>query len=226
MSTAAPAQTMSRWRPSMAQLVRLFVGLWIFGTGDALLVQAHLGNAPWTVFAEGLSLHTPLTIGMATQLTGVIVLLGWIPLRERPGLGTVCNVIVIGIAIDVMLLVLPEPDLLVTKVASLLVGVALVGLGSGLYLSANLGPGPRDGWMTGLHRRRGWRLSTVRLCIELSVLGLGWLLGGTVGAGTVAFAVLIGYSVGMAVRLLPGAPPQPTVPTPAPGRAPAGTPRA
>jgi uncharacterized membrane protein YczE len=202
--SAATVEAPSRWRASPARLLRLGVGLWVFGTGEALLVLSQLGNGPWTVLAQGVSLRTPLTIGIATLLIGVLVLLGWIPLRERPGLGTIANVIVIGIAIDVMLHLLSQPDLMAIRVITLLGGIALVGLGSGLYLTARLGPGPRDGWMTGLHRRFGWPLSRVRLGIEVSVLLLGALLGGTVGVGTVAFALLIGPTVGLCVRLLGG----------------------
>ena len=209
--TDAPVKPSSRWRTSPAQLARLLAGLWLFGTGDAFILASALGNAPWTVLAEGVSLHTPLTVGIATQLIGVLVLCGWIPLRERPGLGTVLNVVIIGVAIDVMLFVLPAPSGWIARIGAIGVGVALVGLGSGLYLGANLGPGPRDGWMTGLHRRMGWPLSAVRLGIELTVLALGALLGGTVGFGTVLFAFTIGPAVGIAVRLLhvparPGAP--------------------
>ena len=196
--------------------MRLFAGLWVFGTGDALLVASDLGNAPWTVLAQGVSIHTPLTIGIATQVIGLVVLAGWIPLRERPGLGTICNVIVIGIAIDVMLPLLPVPEILATRLAAVVIGVAMVGLGSGLYLTAELGPGPRDGWMTGLHRHFGWPLSRIRLGIEVSVLLAGALLGGTVGLGTVVFALLIGPSVGTAVRLLGRRPASAGVPPGAP----------
>lgn len=216
-SAAAPSLA-SRWRTSPLQLARLLPGLWIFGTGDAFLVRADLGNAPWTVLAEGVSLHTPLTIGLATQLIGVMVLAAWIPLRERPGLGTVLNVVLIGVAIDVMLPLLPDPSALPGRVLLVLVGIALVGIGSAFYLSAELGPGPRDGWMTGMHRRFGWPLSRVRLGIELGVLGAGAALGGTVGVGTVAFAVLIGYSVSFSLRLMGRYWPS--------NRVPAGAPRA
>ena len=154
-------------------MAQLLAGLWLFGTGEAMLVAADIGNGPWVVLAQGVSLHTPLTIGVATQLIGVVVLLGWIPLRERPGLGTLCNVIVIGLAIDVMLLVLPRPEAAGVQVAFVLLGIGLIGLGSGLYLTADLGPGPRDGLMTGLHRRYGWPLSRVRMGIELTVLVAG-----------------------------------------------------
>lgn len=217
MTAATDPAVASRWRPTTAQLVRLLPGLWLFGTGDAFIVQAHLGNAPWTVLAQGVSLHTPLTIGIATQVIGVAVLLGWLALRERPGIGTIANIMVIGVAIDVMLIVLPEPTLLISRWLFLLVGVVLVGLGSGLYLTADLGPGPRDGLMTGLHQRFGWPLSRVRLGIELTVLAAGAALGGVVGLGTVVFALLIGFSVGTAVRVL-GQRPEPSVP--------AGVPRA
>lgn len=206
MSTTLEApveeKALSRWRTSPFRLVRLLLGLWIFGTGDAVILVTELGNSPWTVLAEGVALHTPLTVGVATQLIGVAVLCGWLPLRVRPGLGTILNVIVIGIAIDVMLLILPAPAGVVPRGLMLLAGVALVGLGSGIYLGTELGPGPRDGWMTGLHRRFGWPLSRVRLGIELSVLLGGAALGGTVGVGTVVFALLIGPAVGLAVRLV------------------------
>lgn len=191
----------SQWRATPAVLTRLLAGLWLFGTGDAFIVDATLGNAPWTVLAQGVALHTPLTVGIATQLIGVAVLLGWLPLRERPGLGTVLNVIVIGLAIDVMRHFIPDANGLAVRGAMVLAGVALVGLGSGLYLSADLGPGPRDGLMTGIHRRRGLPIAAVRAGIELTALSAGWLLGGTVGVGTVAFALLIGPSVHAGMRL-------------------------
>lgn len=191
-----------RWRPDPGALVRLLTGLWLFGAGDAFIIAADLGNAPWTVLAQGVSLVTPLTVGVATQLIGLLVLLGWIPLRERPGLGTVLNVIVIGLAIDVMLPLIGRPDALAGRVAMVLAGVALVGLGSGLYLSARKGPGPRDGLMTGIHRTRGWPVWRVRFGIEATVLVAGWWLGGRAGVGTVMFALLIGPAVGSALRLL------------------------
>ncbi len=195
----------SRWRASPARLVRLVAGLWLFGTGDAFLLAASLGNAPWTVLAEGVAGRTPLSIGVATQVIGALVLLGWVPLRERPGLGTLLNVVLIGVAIDVMLPLLPTGLPVAARGAQVLVGIAVVGLGSGLYLTARLGPGPRDGWMTGLCRRYDLPVWRVRTAIEAAVLALGWLLGGTVGLGTVAYALLIGPAVDVALRLL-GAP--------------------
>lgn len=186
-------------------MARLLAGLWLFGTGDALIVDAALGNAPWTVLAQGVALHTPLSIGVATQVIGVVVLLGWLPLRERPGIGTLLNVVVIGLAIDVMRPLLPDPAGWASRGAMLLAGTALVGLGSGYYLSAALGPGPRDGLMTGLHRHTGAPIALVRGGIELSALTAGWLLGGTVGVGTVAFALLVGTAVQLGLRVA-GAP--------------------
>jgi len=202
MTRAVAAPAASRWRARPAQLLRLLPGLWLFGSGEALLISADLGNTPWTVLAQGVSLHTPLSIGAATFMIGLLVLCGWLPLRERPGLGTVSNVVVISLAIDVMLPLLAVPSSGGARAAALLFGVLLIGAGSGLYLSAELGPGPRDGWMTGLHRRFGWPLSAVRFGIEAGVLVVGWALGGTVGIGTGVFVLLIGPAVGTGVMLL------------------------
>jgi len=198
--SAAP----SRWRASPARLLRLVAGLILFGTGDAFLVAGGLGNTPWTVLAEGIAERLGLSIGVATFVVSVAVLLAWIPLRERPGLGTVLNVVLISVAIDVTLALLAEPDALVLRVAALLAGVALIGLGSGFYLTAALGPGPRDGWMTGLHRRTGRPIWLVRLAIEGSVVVAGALLGGTLGIGTLVFTALIGPAVDLGIRLAGG----------------------
>lgn len=186
--------TASRWRPSPFQLAQLVLGLWLFGTGDALIVLAGLGNSPWTVLAQGVSVQTPLSIGTATILISAIVVASWWFLRETPGLGTVLNAILVGIAIDVTLEVVPSPSG-IWRVVLLLGGIALVALASGLYLTARLGPGPRDGLMTGIVRRTGLSFRLVRVTLELSALLIGALLGGTVGIGTVAFALLIGPGV-------------------------------
>jgi|SRR5947209_4792939 len=185
----------SRWRPSPARALRLLAGLWLFGTGEALLVDSHFGNSPWTVLAQGVSLNTPLSIGAATVSISFVVLLLWIPLRQRPGLGTLINAVLIGVAIDVTLSYLPDRPPLAVRLAEIPLGVFFVGLGSGLYLTSLLGPGPRDGLMTGLHRRTGVSIRVVRGCLELTVLTIGWLLGGTFGVGTVAFALGIGPMV-------------------------------
>ena len=190
----------ARWRPTRWQLVQVLIGLWLFGTGEGLVVASKLGNSPWTVLAEGVSKHTPLSIGAATFSISVIVLLCWIPLREWPGLGTVLNAVVIGVAIDTTLALLPHLGSHGVRWAALLGGIAIVGLGSGLYLTAALGPGPRDGLMTGLHARFGWPLAGVRTGIELTAVTLGFFLGGTVGIGSVLFALLIGHAVSFGVK--------------------------
>jgi uncharacterized membrane protein YczE len=179
----------------------LVVGLAVFGVGEACMVRAGLGVSPWTVLAQGLATRLPITIGVATFLVSAVVLLLWIPLRERPGLGTVANAVVIAAALQAGVWLLPTPDALVLQVGMVLLGIALVGLGSGLYLTTDLGAGPRDGWMTGLHQRTGWPVGRVRLGIEVLVLGLGWLLGGTVGVGTLLFALLIGPAVAQGLAL-------------------------
>lgn len=191
----------SRWSARPGSLLALVVGLYLFGTGEALMVVGGLGVSPWTVLAQGLSTRLPISIGLATFLVSAVVLLLWIPLRERPGLGTVANAIVIAVALQVGIAILPEPTALPWQVGAVLLGIALIGLGSGFYLTTNLGPGPRDGWMTGLHQRTGWPVARVRLAIEVVVMSVGWLLGGTVGVGTLMFAALIGPSVaqGLAV---------------------------
>ena len=188
----------------IARFARLLPGLWIFGTGEACLVHSRLGNSPWTVLAEGVSKHTPLAIGTATIVISGVVMLAWIPLRQRPGIGTILNAILIGIAIDVMLPLLPGPGGIVARYAYVAAGIGFVALGSGLYLTANLGPGPRDGLMTGLHFRTGRSLRLVRTMIEGSALAIGFLLGGRVGIGTVAFALLVGPGVQKAVHTLGG----------------------
>ena len=180
--------------PRAARLLRCFVGLVMLGVGLGLTVAADLGLSPWDVLHQGLSDRLDITIGTASIGVGVVVLLGWIPLRERPGIGTVLNVFVIGATMDLTLLVLDTPGQLWQRLVLLALGVWLWGPGSGLYLGVGLGPGPRDGLMTGL-ARRGLRVGPVRAGIELSALALGWLLGGTVGIGTIAFAVGVGPNV-------------------------------
>jgi uncharacterized protein len=191
----------SRWSPTPASGMVLLIGLYAFGTGEALIVQGGLGVSPWTVLAQGLSTILPVSIGVATFLVSAVVLLLWIPLRERPGLGTLANAVVIAIALQVGVAAVPEPEAPPAQLVLVLLGIAMIGLGSGLYLTTNLGPGPRDGWMTGLHLRTGWPVGRVRLGIELVVLGVGWLLGGTVGLGTVLFAVLIGPAVAQGLAI-------------------------
>lgn len=175
----------------------LLAGLYLFGSGEAFIVQGGLGVSPWTVLAQGLATVLPLSIGVATFLVSALVLLLWIPLRERPGLGTIANALVIAVALELGVTFLPAPGGLAGQLSYVLLGVAMIGVASGFYLTTNLGPGPRDGWMTGLHVRTGWPVGRVRLGIEVTVLSVGWLLGGTVGVGTVLFALLIGPAVAL-----------------------------
>jgi uncharacterized protein len=195
---------LSRWRPSPARLAKLVLGLTVFGAGEAFLVASALGNSPWTVLAEGLALQTGMAVGAATIVVSFVVLALWVPLRQPPGLGTVVNAVLIGLAIDATLAVLPDDLSLGVRAALVPAGIALVGLGSGLYLTCRLGPGPRDGLMTGLHRRTGLSLRLVRACIEVSAVAVGFALGGTVGVGTVAFALLIGPAVQAFVHAIGG----------------------
>ncbi|MCE9517150.1 MAG: hypothetical protein K8R24_14680 [Mycobacterium sp.] len=189
-------------------MTALVVGLWLFGTGDALILASQLGGTPWSVLAQGLSVRTGFGIGWTTLAVSMCVLALWIPLREKPGLGTVMNVLVIALALGVTYPRVSTPDSLIGQLGLVFLGVALIGLGSGFYLTSGHGPGPRDGWMTGLHRVSGWPVGRVRLLIEVTVLALGWLLGGIVGVGTAIFALLIGQSValglGLVHRLSPG----------------------
>jgi len=192
----------SSWRAPAATLGILLLGVCLFGVGEGTLVAAGLGNTPWTVLAQGIAGRTPLDIGAATIAVSIVVLLGWIPLRQKPGIGTIANVILIGIALDVASRVLPEPRALPWQLLQVGIGIAAVGLGGALYLTANLGPGPRDGWMTGIHRRTGIGVATVRTTIEIFALVIGIALGGRAGLGTVAFAVLVGYALAASFRLM------------------------
>lgn len=173
------------------RLPRLFLGLALFGVGIAFMVRADLGLSPWDVLHEGVAGRTALSIGMVSILTSLVVLLLWIPLRERPGIGTLCNAVVIGLVVDATLWAMPEMHQLAPRIALMLLGPVVVAVGSGYYIGAGLGPGPRDGLMTGL-ARRGPAIGPVRGGIELVVLLLGWALGGTVGVGTVVFTLGIG----------------------------------
>jgi uncharacterized protein len=192
----------STWRAAPATLAILAAGLVLFGIGEGALVAAGLGNAPWTVLAQGVARRTPLDIGGATILVSVLVLLGWIPLRQRPGLGTLGNVVVIGVVLDVASRVLPHPDAFRWQLLQVAIGIVTVALGGAFYLTANMGPGPRDGWMMGIHRRTGVGIATVRTTLEIFVLVLGVALGGHAGLGTVAFAMLVGYALAGIFRVL------------------------
>ncbi|WP_235717328.1 membrane protein YczE [Mycolicibacterium goodii] len=169
----------------------------------AMMVRAGLGLDPWDVFHQGLTRHTPLTIGLASAVVGVVVLLAWIPLRNRPGIGTIANVIVIAVTVDAVLAVLPAPTAMPVRIAMMVGAVVLNAISTVLYIGAGLGPGPRDGLMTGLVARTGLSVRLVRTCIEATVLAVGWLMGGTVGVGTVLYAFGIGPLVQLFLKLTP-----------------------
>jgi uncharacterized membrane protein YczE len=181
-------------RPAPLVLLRCLLGLVLLGVGIGLTVQAGLGLSPWDVLHQGLSQRLGITIGTAAIGVGVLVLLMWIPLRERPGVATVMNVFVIGLTVDATIALVDRPDPLWARVLYLVLGIWLWGPGSGLYLGVGLGPGPRDGLMTGL-ARRGLRVGPVRTGIELTAMTVGFALGGTVGIGTLAFALGVGPNV-------------------------------
>ena len=189
------------FRPNFSTLLALVVGLWIFGTGEAVLIAAGIGVSPWTVLAQGITEQTSFTVGEATFIVSVCVLLLWIPLRETPGIGTILNAILIALSIDVMAPVIPEQEYLPNAIVQSAFGVMMVGIGSALYLTANLGPGPRDGWMTGVQKKTNWPIGRVRVGIEIIVLSIGILLGGTFGLGTIMFALGIGPAVAISLGI-------------------------
>ena len=182
-------------RPPLRSFVVLCFGLALFGLGEALLIASGAGVSPWTVFAEGVTNVTGWSIGLATFIISVCVLLTWIPLRQIPGIGTIANAVIIALMLDFSLPYLPKPDGFMLQSLQALIGVLVTGLGGGIYLIANLGPGPRDGLMTGLQQLTNLPIAWVRSGIEISVVIIGWYLGGTVGLGTMLFAFLIGPSV-------------------------------
>ncbi|WP_405964877.1 hypothetical protein OG713_35130 [Streptomyces sp. NBC_00723] len=190
------------------RLIQLYVGLSLYGASSALLVRAGLGLEPWNVLHQGLGELTGLTIGVVSIVVGAAVLLLWIPLRQRPGLGTVSNVFVVGLAMDGTLAYVPEAHGLAVQVPLLLAGIVLNGAATGLYIAASFGPGPRDGLMTGLHRRTGRSIRLMRTAVEVVVVVTGFALGGTIGVGTVLYAVTIGPLAQLFLRMfaVPAAP--------------------
>lgn len=206
-----PWRAHHQWSLSPARSLILIFGLLIFGFGDGLLIVSQLGNAPWSVLSQGISLRTGISIGWATFLVSSVVLLLWIPFKQSPGAGTLANIILIAVAIDLTVAWAPTPKSFVLRLALVIVGIALVGAGSALYLTCGLGAGPRDGLMTAIHYSSGVSVARVRAGIESSVLLFGWLLGGRVGLGTLLFALGIGGSVALwltAVGHLTGNTPQ------------------
>lgn len=188
-------------KPRFSTMILLIVGLIIFGAGDAVLISARLGNTPWTVLAEGIAENLGLSIGKSTFLVSFLVLLIWIPLREKPGIGTILNAILIAATIEFLLPILPTPETFSLQIIQVLAGIVLVAIGSGLYLTANLGPGPRDGTMTGLTKVTGIPIGRIRSGIEIFVIAIGWTLGGKFGIGTILFAILIGPCVAICLNM-------------------------
>lgn len=204
MPRTLPTALVDRWAPRRVarRLPGLVLGLVLFGIGIALMAAAGIGLGPWEVLHQGISRHTGIPLGTVSILLGIPILVLWIPLGEYPGFGTVLNVALIGTATNIVLPLLPHPTDPPLQVAMMLAGVLVIGLGSGLYLGAGLGPGPRDGLMTGMHRRYGWSIRRARTGVEVAVLVVGFLLGGTVGLGTVVFALGIGPVVQVCLHLL------------------------
>lgn len=183
------------------RIIQLLGGLFLYGIGLALMVRAGIGVAPWDVLSQGISLRTGVPFGLVTNIVGAVVLLLWIPIRVRVGFGTVANVLLIGTCAQLGLDVIPQQTFPWLQAVVFAGGLALVAVATGLYIGARLGPGPRDGLMTGLHRRTGWPIWIVRTSIEVIVLAVGWALGGQFGIGTIAFALLIGPMVGVTLPL-------------------------
>jgi hypothetical protein len=190
------------WDLSVKRVLIVVFGLAAFGLGDALIIESGLGNAPWSVLAQGISLKSGLTIGTATLLISVVVLLSWIPLHVRLGFSTIANILVIATFIEIGTRAFPLQDGILMGLVYVIVGIVLVGAGSALYITCGLGKGPRDGMMTGLHNRTGVRVGRVRLGIEVVVSILGALLGGTLGIGTLLFALFIGQSLAISFGAL------------------------
>ena len=179
-------------KPKFVTLLYLVFGLILFGLGETLLITANAGVSPWTVLAQGISVKTGYSIGITTFIVSIGVLFLWLPLKQKPGIGTILNTIIISVVIEVSLPYLPSPNLLAFQILQVIIGVVIVGLGSGFYLIANLGPGPRDGLMTGLQKMTNLSIALIRGIIEISAVLVGWYLGGMVGIGTIVFALGIG----------------------------------
>ncbi len=189
------------WSRYARRFVQLYIGLALYGLAAALQVRSGLGLDPWDVFHQGLAKHLGLAIGTVVIIIGVAVLLLWIPLRQKPGFGTLSNVVLIGVSLNVSLQLLPTANATGWRIADMLGGIVLCGVATGMYIGANFGPGPRDGLMTGLAARTGRSIRLVRTCLEVTVLAAGWLLGGTLGIGTVLFALTIGPLAQIFLRL-------------------------
>ena len=190
------------FKPNIKTLVFLVLGLSLFAIGETLLITANQGVSPWTVLAQGISFQTNLSIGFTTFIVSLIVLILWYPLKQKPGLGTILNIVLISIIIDLTIPILPYPKSFLFQIIQSIIAVFIVGLGSGFYLTANLGPGPRDGLMTGLQSLTNQPIALIRTIIEVSAVGLGFYLGGIVGIGTLLFAFGIGPTVSIGIFIV------------------------
>ena len=190
------------FKPTLKTLIYLVLGLSLFAIGETLLITANQGVSPWTVLAQGISFQTNLSIGITTFIVSLVVLILWYPLKQKPGLGTILNIILISIIIDLSTPILPYPKSFLFQIIQSIVAVFLVGLGSGFYLTANLGPGPRDGLMTGLQNLTNQPIALIRTIIEVSAVGIGFYLGGIVGIGTLLFAFGIGPMVSLGIFIV------------------------
>ena len=182
-------------KPRIITLLYLVIGLILFGLGETMLIAANVGVSPWTVLAQGISIKTGYSIGISTFIVSIGVLILWIPLKQKPGIGTILNTIIISIVLDVSLPYLPTPESFFLQALQVFIGVIIVGLGSGFYLISNLGPGSRDGLMTGLQKKTNLPIALIRATIEVSAVVFGFYLGGVVGIGTLVFAFGIGPAV-------------------------------
>jgi uncharacterized membrane protein YczE len=188
-------------KPKSLTVFYLTLGLTIFGLGEGLLIVSNSGASPWSVLAQGISLNINLSIGTTTFLVSIFVLILWIPLKQKPGIGTILNAIIISIMIDVCIKFVPTPENYLYQIILAVLAVLTVGLGGGIYLVANLGPGPRDGLMVGLQKKTNLPIAAVRALLEISAVSIGWFLGGTVGIGTLLFAFGIGPAVALGLFL-------------------------
>jgi len=189
-------------KPKLTTLIMLVIGLFLFGLGEAIIIGSGSGVSPWTVLAQGISSKTDLSIGVATFLISIFILIFWVPLKQIPGIGTILNAIIIASAIDLTLGFIPKPELIYLKILQASFGILIVGIGSGIYLASNLGPGPRDGLMIGLQQKTNTSIPLIRTIIEITAVTVGWFLGGIVGIGTILFVFGIGPCVGVGLTLV------------------------
>ena len=189
-------------RPKISTFLFLCLGLTLFGLGEGLLVVSFAGASPWTVLAQGISLNVDLSIGTITLFLSIGVLIFWLPLNQKPGIGTILNALIVAVMIDISIALISTPENYISQLLLAFIAVLTVGLGSGFYLIANLGPGPRDGLMTGIQRKTNFPIAAVRAFLEITVVSIGWYLGGTVGIGTLLFALGVGPAVALGLFIV------------------------